>query len=687
MTQLRIWLDVQITGTTTGEGPIVEVESFASRARLNRAGDWTATLPATDPRAAELLTPRRSVLAYAMINNTPTLIGAGVIDTLTTQLRDDGETLVVAGRDLIEELSRLTVGDVTLIESGLENFLNNNIPTGWAYTLTGTAPSFMARFSYENLLGCLTALTDKLPLWFRRRTLNGNPRHVDVLTSLPNNQTLLAVISGDPQAMESNTDVGLIQEITEIRQAVDVISRLYAFGAGNAAARLSMSAATMWPNGTTLANPYIINNNTLMFDRAANLIINQTAETAYGRVERAAAWKDISPLSNTDADVIGAANTLVAAAVEHLRRNRAPAYEYTLSVAGVRKDLLPGDLIRVQARRTRDGAIPIAIDADVRVLEVATMVDAAGVRVDGLTVATVDHWPVTDMEMIVAEMRQSMVMERLPQQGPSIDTIVYDEPIDDNASAALRFWLGDETTLVNQILLRFKANPFRSTAKTIGGTVSATVDIPNHTHSVTLADHTHSVTLADHTHNVPNHQHYIMISGGTDPTYNIGFSAAGTAGGLYHNASSSNFNLPTNADSGGTTTESGGGTTVTSGAGGGTTVTSADGGGQTGLEINLVNALTLEYGIHEDTAGNTYAATDLEFLVNGNLVIQVATAQSDGWYVLDLTGYIINTGTLRPAQVINTVIVRVKAGAKVGKRCQVVAQIERRTVIQALRYV
>jgi hypothetical protein len=668
MTQLRIWLDVQSNGTTIGEGPIIKLESFTSRARLNRAGDWTATLPALEPRAAELLTPRRSVLAYAMIGTTPTLIGGGVIDSIQVQVRDDAEKLIVSGRDLLEELSRLIVGDVTVIETNFNNFLNNNIPANWEYTVTGTVPPFMARFSYENMLGCLTALTDKLPLWFRRRTtVSGNARHVDILATLPSTVSLTASANIDPMAMEANTAICAVREITETRQAADVISRVYAFGAGNASARLSMSAATVWPDGSTLANQYVLDGDIFIFDRQNNVIINQTVETNYGRIERAVAWKDISPLSNTDADVIGAANTLVAAAVEYLRRNRAPAYEYALSVVGVRSQLLVGDLIHLSARRIRDGMTPIAIDADVRVLEVATTIDADGIRIDGLTVATVDHWPITDTEMIVAEMRQSMVMERLPQQGPSIDTITYSEPIDDDANANLYFWLGNETTLVNQILLRFKTNPFRSTAKTIGGTASATVDIP---------DHTHSVSIGNHTHYVPDHQHYITISGGTEPIYNIGFSAAGTAGGLYHNASSSDFNLPTNANSGSTTTASGGSTTTTT----------ASGGGQTGLEVNLQNALTLQYGIHEDSSQNTYAATDLEFLVNGTLVSESATPQTDGWYVLDLTSYVVNTQNLRPARATNTVVVRVKAGAKTGKRCQIAAQIERRTVIQAIVY-
>ena len=668
MTQPRIWLDVQVGGETVGEGPILEIESFSSRARLNRAGDWTATLPATDPRAAELLTPRRSVLAYAMIGATPTLIGGGVIDTLTTQMSADRETLVVSGRDLVEELGRLTVGELTLLDSGLDDFLDDNMPSRWEYSLTGTPPAFVARFSYEGLLGCMAALVDKLPLWFRRRTLSGNIRHLDVLAELPDDYTLLAAASGDAVAMEGNEDVCLIREITETRQAADVIGRVYAFGAGNAAARLTMAAATVWPDGDSLSGAYTTpEGDTIVFDRAANVLTNQTAETAYGRVERAAAWKDISPLTNTDADVVSAANMLVAAAVEHLRRNRAPAYEYSMSVAAVRRELLPGDLIWVTARRTRDGMVPTSINAAMRVMEVATTVDTDGVRIDGLTVATVDHWPTTDTEMIVAEIRQAMVMERLPQMSTSIDTISYAEPIDDDYAANFHFWLGDETTTVSQILVRFRVDPFRSTAKTIGGTASGTVDIP---------EHAHDVEIAAHTHDIPDHQHYITISGGTDPTYDVGFSAAGTAGGLVHDASSSDFSLPTNSDSGGTTSESGGAATVTS----------SDGGGQTGLEIDISSALSLEYGIYEDSSGNTYAATALEWLVNGGAASESPVSIGGDWYALDITDDVVGADGQRPAQAANVVTVRVAEAYKSDKRCRVTARVQCRTSVQAIAY-
>lgn len=671
---MKIWLDVQQSGSTTGPGPIVEVAEFSSRTRINQAGDWRATVPALDERVTALLQPRRTVLAYTMVDGVQTFIGGGTVESLRVRLADGAPMLEVSGRDLLEELNRSTVGDVILSEpAGIgiswDDFIADNMPAGWAAVWSNLfAVPLVGHFAYETFLGALSAISSKLPIYFRTRPDTGQVRYLQILGQLLTPATVRAVLNADPVAIENNPAVCLITDIQEDRQAADMATRVIAFGAGNGQARLTMLAATQWPNGAALTGSYTSpDGDTFTYSAAANAVTNTTAETTYGRIERALAWKDIAPISNTDADVEAAANTLLASACEHLRRNRAPIYTYALSVAAVRQAIIPGNLIRVQARQFRDGETPINIDRDLRVLEVATTVDANGIRTTGLTVSTIDAWPAGDVEAIVSEIRQSQVMEALPQMSASVDTISYREPIDDDYSADLRFWLGNETTSVNQVLIRFRVDPFRSTAKTVGGTVSGTVDVP---------DHTHTVPIPSHTHGIPDHQHAFTISGGSSPTYPVGFGAAGTAGGLVHNASGSDFAYPTDSDTGATTSNSGGGSTPTSN----------DGGAQTGLSLDISSALSLQYGIYQDSAGNTYAATDLEWLVNGSAASGTATATTGGWYELDITADVADADSYRPLQAANAVTVRVAPGSKANKRCQVTAQIERRTVIQAIAY-
>lgn len=649
---MKLWLDVQLNGATIGPGPVVALAAFSSRARLNQAGDWRATVPATDERVVDLLQPRRTVLAYISLNGQPVFVGGGTIENLRVSIADGAPMLEISGRDLLEELNRGTVGDVVLQPGSAfyyGQFITANMPAGWSTgPVIGTPPPFVAHFSHDTFLGSLTALAERLPWWFHQAGVRQLQFYAG---ALPSTVMLRASTNADPVAAERNDQLCLIRSISEERQAADVTTRLIAFGAGNAQARLTMAAATLWPNGTAIGSPYTTpDGDSFVFDRASNTITNAAAEVLYGRIERAGAWKEIAPISNSNADVQAAANTLVVAACEYLRRCRAPSYLYALDVAGVRRSVRPGDLVHVSARRFRDGERPINIDRPLRVLEVATSIDDAGIRTDGLTVSTLDYWPAGDNEAIVSEIRQSRVMEALPQMGPSVDTVSYRESIDDDYSADFRFWMGNETTSVNQVLVRFRADPFRSTAKTIGGAVSATVDLP------------------DHSHDIPDHQHRLKIigNGAGALTYNIGFGAGSTSGGVRHNINSSDWDWVTDADSGETTSE--------------------DGGGQTGLEVDISSALSLSYGIYEDEPGNTYAATDLEWLVNGALIAAVPVGTSGGWFELDVTAYVADGNTFRPLQPDNTISVRVQSARRTGKRCQVTAQIERRTVIQAIAY-
>lgn len=668
---MKIWLDVQQAGVTTGPGPVVEITAFSSRTRLNQAGDWRATVPALDERAVTLLQPLRTVLAYAMVDGVKTFLGGGTIEALQVRIRTEAPMLEISGRDLIEELNRSTVGDVVVQHPSafdLADYVIANVPAAWATgPILGDVPDFVARFVYDTFLGSLTGLAEKLPFWFR---MAGARQIAFFGGALPTTATVRCLGNVDALAAERNADICLITEIAEERQAAEVTTRVIAFGAGNGDARLSLALATLWPDGTAITTPTVIDGDTYSYNPLTNTITNATAEGVYGRIERALAWKDVAPVSNSDADLRAAANMLAVAVCEHLRRHRDPAYMYSLQVVGLRASVLPGDLVRVAIRRVHDGKTPISIDRDLRVLEVATTVDAAGVRVTGLTVATVDTWPATDTEMLVREIRQSQVMEALPQAGPSVDTISYREPIDDDVSAELRFWLGNETTTVNQVLVRFRVDPFRSTTKTVGGTVSGTVDIP---------DHSHSVTIPAHDHDIPDHQHRLEIIGnGTGAlTYQIGFGAGGTSGGVRHNIDNNDWDWVTNADSGSTTSEEGGGSTETA----------TDGGAQTGLDLDISAALSLEYGIYEDSSANTYAASDLAWLVNGATASGAPVATDGGWYELDVTADVVAIDGIRPGRPDNVITVLVAPASAVGKRAMVTAQIERRTVIQAIQYI
>ena len=252
-----MWLDVQSAGSTIGAGPIVEIVNFSSEERLNRAGTWSALVPATDERSLDLLSPRRTVLAYGWINGERRFLGGGVIESMRVRIIADGPPMLeISGSDLLEELNRVPVGDISITQPGtyaLSNYLTAGTPANWTTNAPViNIPAFSARLVYDTFLGGLNSLAEKLPIWFRRLTTTGNPRTLDVLVALPSAIALHAVANADAVAIEDNDAICLITDISEERQSADIVTSVIAFGAGNGDARLDMRLANQWPNGASL---------------------------------------------------------------------------------------------------------------------------------------------------------------------------------------------------------------------------------------------------------------------------------------------------------------------------------------------------------------------------------------------------------------------------------------------------
>ena len=109
---VQCWVDVEdgITGARLGSGPIRSVVGWNSTSQLSKSGTFRLTVAAGDARAA-LLAPKRVVRCYAMIGDTVTEIGAGIIDVI----RWAGNLqLEVTGSDLLAELRYRSVHDLSM---------------------------------------------------------------------------------------------------------------------------------------------------------------------------------------------------------------------------------------------------------------------------------------------------------------------------------------------------------------------------------------------------------------------------------------------------------------------------------------------------------------------------------------------------------------------------------------------
>lgn len=664
------------SGARVGAGPITSGIRWSYTQRLSRAGEWSLEVPLGEEKLAHTIL-KRGIHCYTRIGEGRRWQGGGPLENMVARKSGNGTwSLQLSGGDSLRELAATTVKfavDFLATPPLGELVLNNIFATApaWTFTLPATVPDLVARFVYETTLNALISTIEKMGLSFYLEPFDSSPRNVVVIDA-PTDSGIVATNIANPLEIERNLNACLITNIERQQSAWELVNSYTVFGAGDGEARFSLAAATEWPDGSSSAIPYTTidldgNAHTFEVNRTLSRLTDTASVATYGTYHQAVSFKDISPVYPTTEDTREAANALLLAAVTQLTTASRPQEQYSLSVAGLGRFVRPGQRIRVVARQVRDGSPIINIDKSLLILETSTEIDTNGARIVGLTVSTSRTFAKSDAELLADQIRRAEAYQAHPQTKPNENTLTYSAEVDADYDATFPFWLSRGTTTVNSVILRFHLDPFRSTAKAIGGEATGSVDIP---------DHTHTVNISAHDHDIEDHQHFIQIvpqSGGgvDDANVSHGF---GSFSNLGYAGSSGTRQIPTNTQDGGTTTEDGGGSSPTS----------EDGGGQTGLTVDIANALTIEYGVFEDAPANTYSVNDLDWFANEILVTAAPQAISGGFFELDVTGYMVDNLTGRPLAFNNTVRVAPKSTSSTEQRVKVTAQIEIRSTVQSL---
>lgn len=519
-------------------------------------------------------------------------------------------------------------------------------PAGWSLdTVTGygaTATAIYARFAGESVLTALVKVAEALGEHFHL----GTDRKVVWTRTDMDASGVRAVRVASATAAEGKSELALIVELERTSTAFDLISRVYPFGAGDGQARLTLAAGSdAAPSGYTV-------------DRSANYVKRDASESTYGQIERYVQWKEISPISNTDADLQAAANALQAAALAYLSRTSEPYEGYRLRVAKLDQVIDPGETVRVIYDEWDAGYHAIAIDADLVVLESTTEIDKSGIRTVALQVATADRWPVGDQGQIVSQLQQAAIFQAHPQMSPNSYTTHYQTHLDADTPATIRFRLGREVVQVQEVALEFQLPSLASTVKAVTG--SSTTSAAGGAATVSSAgggDHGHTVA-ANYDTGSPLHPLYLLPGGGPGGEHIFTIATGSTA----YSVDTSNT-APHAHDV---------------------------------VVPNHTHTLTpnvqTTYGIFEAGAASTFVIGDLEFSVNGGSWLALASYAADlgdGWYALDLTALVSDSDTFRPLRMSNSVQIRRKTSGSFGSRsyCQVDGLLQVRNIIQSVAYV
>jgi hypothetical protein len=107
----RLWVDIEDSwGEIQGYGPIVSVTDWQATARMNRAGAFSFSMPATDPLAAQVR-PMRAARCWHADGYGIRCVGFGRIERIEMRETEQGPLLDVSGCDMLGLLADRIIAD------------------------------------------------------------------------------------------------------------------------------------------------------------------------------------------------------------------------------------------------------------------------------------------------------------------------------------------------------------------------------------------------------------------------------------------------------------------------------------------------------------------------------------------------------------------------------------------------
>lgn len=647
----NFWVDIEdASGNRIGKGPL-RGSQFRHLSRLSASGEFSFIVSVADPNLTALAEKRIAICKYVDREGALQTFGGGVVDKITRSIAADGSfTITVSGNDLLRELTYRSVGTLDLSGGGAgvsdgPDQVMALAPAGWTINDGTTLTNVYAGYDGETVLTSLIGVGEHIGEHWRL----GTGRSVDWIgpaSSFVASGVRAVQHINNPVAAETADEIALITSLEELSDAADLISRVIPRGSGNGGVALTLAHVTdAAPSGYTL-------------NAASNYIKRDASESTYGRIERVLDFKNIGPLSNTTADIQAAANMLMQASVEHLRRYGTPQKFYKVGLAKVGQILQPGTTIRVVYRSIIDGVVKYDLDGTYIILEAEHTITPEGISTTSVTISTIDRMPMTDSDYLAQQAMTARVLSAHQQLGASVDTFTYRDELDNAKGASFRFWLGDEYTSIQRAVMRFRIQPLRSTVKSVAGSSTTTSSGGGSTQTSSSGGGS-SVSSGG-----GDHAHFVPVANGTtgQPVY-YGSGSFRCSGG------SGISPVPVTLDSPAHTH-----TVTISPHTHNVTIPSHS--------HDLTPNITMQYGIFEESGTNTLALANLVIKLNGGADLNASVDDiGNGWYELDITADLVDA-VFRPAQENNEIAITTAT----AKTARIEAQITVRGVVQAVAY-
>lgn len=472
---MRIWIDLyDNSGNRLGPGPVWTVRQATISRALDGAGEFRATLSATDARAIDLVQVGRVVKLIGEDHGGRRLLGEGIITT--HRLTDDpaGIGLIIDGPDILEELKRKNtlLGRIYNQET-LENVCEDLIALapGWSVSVASAVADDLvdARFDGLNVLKAFVEIANHYGLHVRSsltttRRLEIGPFGTDSGLRIQRVETVT------PEAL-ANKKLLMVQRIQrdQIQESNNYYNTIVPLGDGEGTAALTLAESTRnspypiqtvtGPDGRTL---YYLSTTNYPSGSYSSFLTDPAAAVKVGQ------FKQIGALSNSETDIRNAANALYDAAAEELARASVVQEEYRVIVKNVQQSILPGDTVHLHyIGQVVIHQVPtdyLRVRGDYFVLRAREQIGLDSTDVE-LEISNVDRFRKNEGELIYDAIDQINLRTLKPNPAGSVASYVYARELAPGFPAEVPIDITDAVRELLRVRLRIKSGPFRSTSQ------------------------------------------------------------------------------------------------------------------------------------------------------------------------------------------------------------------------------
>lgn len=270
--------------------------------------------------------------------------------------------------------------------------------------------------------------------------------------------------NGQIQSNFLQSNNALIVAASIVEESEEIYNRIIPLGSGQGISQLTIERANLG-NYTTKTGVNKDGSNFYYIEDTQSI-------DNYGLRERILSFPNISPLTNSDINVINAANTLKLTAESYLKKHLIPRKEYQIDIIGLRKEILPGMKVHIRYVQERNGVNYLSIDDDFWVMEITRNRSVNGSRDYNLKIANVDQLRTTDQDVIVDVVRDlNSINVHIPATltyapiGPYVKRIKGAVAPVDRVNATFTARIKEEVLYLNRALLRLTLSPLKSSSR------------------------------------------------------------------------------------------------------------------------------------------------------------------------------------------------------------------------------